>query len=259
MQPRSNQDRTPLLWLATLVAVLAMMPIVVFLVATIGRLLQPVSHEPAGTEQRVYEWFVALPATSLTVLLFVLPAVAVILAATVVWQVWQRDPDLRADTSAAVVLLLRFLRRPLVWLSGGVLAVRDPRRRGHRGPRHRGLGALMASLAVKLQLPAGSSIRVVNLPAGLRPDVALVTSERDARDGLLVFVPTGASLPAVTATLQAACQTGRLTWIAYPKAGQLGTDLNRDRLAASLVAFGLQPVRQIALDEARSALRLKTG
>lgn len=115
----------------------------------------------------------------------------------------------------------------------------------------------MASLAVKLQLPAGSSIRVVNLPAGLRLDVPRAADEGDAGEALLVFVPASASLPAVADTLGAAAAAGRLTWIAYPKAGQLGTDLNRDRLATALAGHGLQPVRQIALDAVWSALRVK--
>jgi hypothetical protein len=48
-----------------------------------------------------------------------------------------------------------------------------------------------------------------------------------------------------------------LTWVAYPKAGQLGTDLNRDKLAALLKADGVRPVRQIAIDDVWSALRLR--
>ena len=48
-----------------------------------------------------------------------------------------------------------------------------------------------------------------------------------------------------------------LTWVAYPKAGQLGTDLNRDVLAELVKAHGVQPVRQVALDDVWSALRLR--
>jgi hypothetical protein len=50
-----------------------------------------------------------------------------------------------------------------------------------------------------------------------------------------------------------------LAWIAYPKAGQLGTDLNRDILWKHLLASGVQGVRQIALDETWSALRFRPG
>jgi hypothetical protein len=45
-------------------------------------------------------------------------------------------------------------------------------------------------------------------------------------------------------------------WIAYPKAGKLGTDLSRDILAA-LTAEGIQPVRQVTVDETWSALRFR--
>lgn len=44
---------------------------------------------------------------------------------------------------------------------------------------------------------------------------------------------------------------------AYPKAGQLGTDLNRDILGGALAGEGVQPVRQVAIDEVWSALRFR--
>jgi hypothetical protein len=47
--------------------------------------------------------------------------------------------------------------------------------------------------------------------------------------------------------------------VAYPKAGQLGTDINRDTLAASLTDRGAQPVRQVALDDVWSALRFRAS
>jgi hypothetical protein len=45
--------------------------------------------------------------------------------------------------------------------------------------------------------------------------------------------------------------------VSYPKSGQLGTDLNRDSLAARVSTGGIQPVRQIALDDVWSALRFR--
>jgi hypothetical protein len=47
--------------------------------------------------------------------------------------------------------------------------------------------------------------------------------------------------------------------VAYPKAGHLGTDLNRDRLRDVLLALGVQPVRQVAIDGVWSALRVRPG
>jgi hypothetical protein len=55
----------------------------------------------------------------------------------------------------------------------------------------------------------------------------------------------------------AAASQDRLTWVAYPKGGQLGTDLNSDSLAADLAESGVRPVRQISLDEVWSALRFR--
>jgi hypothetical protein len=55
----------------------------------------------------------------------------------------------------------------------------------------------------------------------------------------------------------AAARADRLAWISYPKGGRLGTDPNRDRLAAALAAHGVQPVRQVSIDDTWSALRFR--
>jgi hypothetical protein len=54
-----------------------------------------------------------------------------------------------------------------------------------------------------------------------------------------------------------AARHDRLAWIAYPRAGQLGTDINRDSLVASVAELGIRPVRQVSLDEVWSALRFR--
>ena len=43
----------------------------------------------------------------------------------------------------------------------------------------------------------------------------------------------------------------------YPKAGQLGTDLNRDILWKHLLKKNIQGVRQIAIDNVWSAMRFR--
>ena len=55
----------------------------------------------------------------------------------------------------------------------------------------------------------------------------------------------------------AAPRADRLARIGYPQGDQLGTDLNRDRLAAALAGHGVQPVRQVSLDDTWSALRFR--
>ena len=72
-----------------------------------------------------------------------------------------------------------------------------------------------------------------------------------------MFVTKVADLDRLAAPMVEAARADRLAWVAYPKAGQLGTDLNRDILAKELQKRGAQPVRQIALDEVWSALRFR--
>jgi len=50
---------------------------------------------------------------------------------------------------------------------------------------------------------------------------------------------------------------GGTAWLAYPKARQLGTDLDRDIIRELVPEAGLDPVRQVSLDDTWSALRLR--
>jgi hypothetical protein len=76
-------------------------------------------------------------------------------------------------------------------------------------------------------------------------------------DAVVAFARNKAELDSVAAPAIEAARQDKLAWIAYPKAGKLGTDLNRDVLAALLTARGVQPVRQVAIDETWSALRFR--
>lgn len=92
------------------------------------------------------------------------------------------------------------------------------------------------------------------------PSFALEADAGDAHDAaLVVFVVDSAALEEYRAQIVEAALGDRLTWVAYPKAGQLGTDLGRDRLAASLAMSGVRPVRQIAVDGVWSALRFRSA
>jgi len=73
----------------------------------------------------------------------------------------------------------------------------------------------------------------------------------------VAFVRSKAELATLAVPAIEAARGDRLAWIAYPKAGKLGTDLNRDILAAALTGEGVQPVRQIAIDDVWSALRFR--
>jgi hypothetical protein len=74
---------------------------------------------------------------------------------------------------------------------------------------------------------------------------------------VLVFVRSSEELGRFLPDVVNPARADRLTWVAYPKGGQLGTDLNRDRLAGVLRTEKIQPVRQVALDATWSALRVR--
>ena len=114
-------------------------------------------------------------------------------------------------------------------------------------------------VTAKLQIKAGQ--RVATLAgAGEVPPLttdANPPAEPADADAVIAFARNKAELTVVAGPAIEAARQDRLAWVAYPKAGKLGTDLNRDILAALLTAEGVQPVRQVAIDETWSALRFR--
>lgn len=114
-------------------------------------------------------------------------------------------------------------------------------------------------LAAKLQIKPGARVALV----AARPDgpdlsaLASLAADPEAADAVIAFVARAAELTDLAAPAVAAAREDRLAWIAYPKAGQLGTDINRDSLASAVSALGVRPVRQVALDNVWSALRFR--
>ena len=104
----------------------------------------------------------------------------------------------------------------------------------------------------KLNLKPGMKLRVIGKPAGVK-----IPSSRTG-DALLVFVTRLAEVDAKAAPVVEAAKEDGIAWLAYPKAGQLGTDLNRDIVWKHMLKqHGVQAVRQIAIDEVWSALRFR--
>ncbi|WP_319464122.1 hypothetical protein [Micromonospora sp. RTP1Z1] len=116
------------------------------------------------------------------------------------------------------------------------------------------------SVASKLQIKPGQHVVVLRKPDDVEIEGTSggVVEDVASADGALVFVTAAADLstPDVEAVL-ALARRDVLAWVAYPKGGQLGTDLNRDRLAALISQRGVQPVRQISVDSTWSALRFR--
>ena len=94
----------------------------------------------------------------------------------------------------------------------------------------------------------------MNAPEGLDLGVNRTTRGGDA---VLVFVRNRVELEKHANVALDHAADDRLTWIAYPKAGQLETDLNRDILWKLLEGKGVRAVRQVALDDTWSALRFR--
>ena len=115
-------------------------------------------------------------------------------------------------------------------------------------------------VAAKLQLKPGMAVAVLDAPAGFDaplPEGGSLSSDVRAADATLAFARDRDGLDGLTPVLQESARAERLTWIAYPKAGQLETDLNRDILWKHLEKLGIQGVRQIAIDDVWSALRFR--
>jgi hypothetical protein len=110
------------------------------------------------------------------------------------------------------------------------------------------------SLDQKLQIPPGQRVAVEYAPVPLDLEAAAASS--DHAEVVIVFVTTEADLAARTDLIVEAAGRHAVTWVAYPKAKQLSTDLNRDVIRRDMASHGLNTVRQIAVDAVWSALRL---
>ena len=113
------------------------------------------------------------------------------------------------------------------------------------------------SVGAKLQIKPGQSVAVFGQPEGV--DLELpegVTDAAGAPDVAIGFASDSAAIEELHVVI-AAAKADYLAWIAYPKNKQLGTDLNRDKLAALMAGYDLQPVRQVSIDPVWSALRFR--
>jgi hypothetical protein len=111
-------------------------------------------------------------------------------------------------------------------------------------------------VSAKLQIRPGQIVSVVNLPPGLAWPVDPAEENPASADVVIGFAATRRDLGALGAVIDAA-RADRLAWIGYPKGGKLGTDLNRDLLVEAVSGLGVQPVRQVSIDETWSALRFR--
>src|SRR5262245_20812104 len=116
--------------------------------------------------------------------------------------------------------------------------------------------AAESQLEKKLNLKKGMKTRVVGKPAGVSLSGVETTPSSNAQ-AVIAFVRTLADVEKSGAPVVAAAKEDRIAWLAYPKAGQLDTDLNRDILWRHMLKKGVSGVRQVAIDEVWSAMRFR--
>jgi hypothetical protein len=122
-----------------------------------------------------------------------------------------------------------------------------------------------AALIAKLQIRPGSRLLLLGAPAGYReridplPDGGTIDeapAPDAAYDAIHLFCRDSTALAALAPVAIAAYRRGEILLASYPKGGaKAGTDLNRDAGWEPLTAAGFRPVRQVAIDEAWSAVR----
>ena len=142
--------------------------------------------------------------------------------------------------------------------------MRDRARRGrgpvaaitHGSPLDTMASAAESDLAKKLNLKPGVKALVIGKPADV--DLSgVATTDSASAEAVIVFVKNRAEVDSSAGPMIDAARADRIAWAVYPKAGQLGTDLNRDILWEHLQTKGIQGVRQIAIDGVWSAMRFR--
>jgi hypothetical protein len=125
-------------------------------------------------------------------------------------------------------------------------------RRHAYGPRRT---VTVMDLAEKLQTK-DAALCILNPPKGFNWSGPTAKDPKTAK-ALLLFIKNSDELRAKIAPAIAAARRDAVTYVAYPKAGLLGTDLTRDNLWTMLQGQGIKPVRQIAIDDVWSGLRFR--
>jgi hypothetical protein len=126
---------------------------------------------------------------------------------------------------------------------------------------------MITPLFKKLNLKDQQELWVVNAPASFDPELAALTDRVIHRDPCpstpiafaLAFVTQQQQVDQWATTLVALLEDDGILWLAYPKASSktYRCEFNRDTGWAVLGDLGLEPVRQVAIDQDWSALRFR--
>jgi hypothetical protein len=127
----------------------------------------------------------------------------------------------------------------------------------------------MTPVFKKLNYTTQTPILIYAAPKSFQPEIQAMEAETTVhgkpRAGqlygfVLAFAPMRADLVKAARLVAPVVQKKGVLWFAYPKQSSktYTSDLNRDMCWEALAPLGLQPVRQIAIDDDWSALRFKT-
>jgi hypothetical protein len=113
------------------------------------------------------------------------------------------------------------------------------------------------SLLEKLLLKPGVTLAVVGAPPDQSPPAGAKVLARGAAEAVLLYARDRAALDGAWLVARRRLGEGGRLWVAYPKAGKLDTDLDRESVRQALIEHGFDAVRQIAIDATWSALWFK--
>jgi len=111
----------------------------------------------------------------------------------------------------------------------------------------------------KLGLTEGATLALIAAPTDLVLEIptGVTIVEKGAARVVIVFVGQRGGIEPAVKSVRGRVEDDGMMWFAYPKAGQLGTDLDRDHLSAALSALELEPVSLVSVDDVWSAMRVK--
>ncbi len=119
------------------------------------------------------------------------------------------------------------------------------------------------TIAQKMFIKPGQSVLLMNAPSymgekmGFAGGVKMVTIVDAPADVVIIFAIKRSEMSLQLQDTKLARGPASAVWLAYPKAGQLGTDLKRETLWEVATPFGLDAVSQVAIDDVWSGLKFK--
>jgi hypothetical protein len=121
------------------------------------------------------------------------------------------------------------------------------------------------SLVKKLGIKPGQKMLILNAPEGYIQTLGTLPAGNEVKtaaegtfDFVQLFVRNKADIDNHAATAMHSLKPGGLLWFTYPKkSSNIKTDITRDIGWDALMAAGIRPVTQIAIDDTWSALRFR--